>query len=56
MHEICTVRILSTTKGCDFTIKNEENGVITLLIPKSISENQEYSDYALTVYCLLQEL
>ena len=56
MHEICTVRILSITKGCDFTIKNEENGVITLLIPKSISENHEYSDYALTVYCLLQEL
>ena len=56
MHEICTVRILSTTKGCDFTIKNEENGVITLLIPKSISESREYSDYALTVYCLLQEL
>lgn len=48
--------ILSTTKGCDFTIKNEDNGDITLLIPKSISESHEYSDYALTVYCLLQEL
>lgn len=26
------------------------------MIPKSISESREYSDYALTVYCLLQEL
>lgn len=50
------MEVSSTTKGCDFTIKNEENGVITLLIPKSISESHEYSDYALTVYCLLQEL
>lgn len=48
--------ILTTMKGCDFTIKNEDKGVITLLIPKSISESHEYSDYALTVYCLLQEL
>lgn len=56
MHEIFTVRILSTTKGCDFTIKNEDKEFITLLIPKSISESHEYSDYALTVYCLLQEL
>ena len=28
----------------------------TLLIPKSISDNKEYSNYAVTVYCLLQEL
>ena len=56
MHEIFTVRISSTTKGCDFTIKNEDKEPITLLIPKSISESHEYSDYALTVYCLLQEL
>lgn len=56
MHEIFTVRILSTTKGCDFTIKNEDKESITLLIPKSISESREYSDYALTTYCLLQEL
>ena len=45
-------------KGCDFTIKNnnEDKESITLLIPKSISESREYSDYALVVYCLLQEL
>lgn len=43
-------------KGCDFTIKNEDKDPITLLIPKLISESREYSDYALTVYCLLQEL
>lgn len=29
---------------------------MTLLIPKSISDNKEYSNYAVTVYCLLQEL
>lgn len=28
----------------------------TLLIPKSISDNKKYSNYAITVYCLLQEL
>ena len=28
----------------------------TLLIPKSISDSNEYSNYAVTVYCLLQEL
>lgn len=28
----------------------------TLLIPKSISDSKEYSNYAITVYCLLQEL
>lgn len=56
MHEIFTSRVLSTTKGCDFTIKNKDKEPITLLIPKSISESHEYSDYALTVYCLLQEL
>lgn len=43
-------------KGCEFTIKNEDKESITLLIPKSISENHEYSNYALIVYCLLQEL
>ena len=48
--------ILTTTKGCDFAIKNEDKEPIILLIPKSISESHEYSDYALTVYCLLQEL
>lgn len=35
-------------------MKNKES--ITLLIPKSINESNEYSDYALAVYCLLQEL
>lgn len=48
--------ILTIMKGCDFTIKNEDKEPITLLIPKSISESHEYSDYALAVYCLLQEL
>ena len=56
MHEIFTLRNLTTMKGCDFTIKNEDKEPITLLIPKSISESHEYSNYALTVYCLLQEL
>lgn len=28
----------------------------TLLIPKSISDNKDYSNYAITVYCLLQKL
>lgn len=28
----------------------------TLLIPKSIGDSNEYSNYAITVYCLLQEL
>ena len=56
MHEIFTMRNSTTMKGCDFTIKNEDKEPITLLIPKSISESHEYSDYALTVYCLLQEL
>ena len=56
MHEIFTMRNSTTMKGCDFTIKNEDKEPITLLIPKSISESHEYSNYALTVYCLLQEL
>lgn len=58
MHKIFTLNNLSTMKGCDFTIKNnnEDKKSITLLIPKSISESREYSDYALVVYCLLQEL
>lgn len=47
---------LTITKGCDFTIKNEDKEPVILLIPKSISESHEYSNYALTVYCLLQEL
>lgn len=56
MHKIFTMRILISMKGCDFIIKNEGKESITLLIPKSISESHEYSNYALTVYCLLQEL
>lgn len=56
MHKIFTMKILTTMKGCDFIIKNEDKESITLLIPKSISECHEYSTYALTVYCLLQEL
>lgn len=56
MHKIFTMKILTTMKGRDFTIKNEDKESITLLIPKSISESHEYSTYALTVYCLLQEL
>ena len=47
---------LPTAKGCDFTIKNERKKSIILLIPKSIYESHEYSNYALAVYCLLQEL
>lgn len=35
--------------------KNATNN-ITLLIPKSLSENHEYSNYSIAVYCLLQEL
>ena len=56
MLKIFTSKVLLTMKGCDFTIKNEDKEPIILLIPKSISESHEYSDYALTVYCLLQEL
>ena len=56
MHFYFTLMILTIMKGCDFTIKNEDKEPITLLIPKSISESHEYSDYALAVYCLLQEL
>ena len=56
MHVFFTMRIMTTMKGGVFIIKNEDKESITLLIPKSISESHEYSDYAITVYCLLQEL
>lgn len=56
MHKIFTLKDLLVLKGCDFTIKNENKEPIIILIPKSISESHEYSDYALAVYCLLQGL
>lgn len=43
-------------KGRDFTYKNGTKESITLLIPKSLTDSHEYSNYALAAYCLLQEL
>ena len=43
-------------KGCDFTYKNDTKEPITLLVPKTISEDRDFSNYALAVYCLLQDL
>lgn len=43
-------------KGRDFTYKNDTKDQITLLVPKLLTDGHEYSNYALAVYCLLQEL
>lgn len=42
-------------KKSTYSNKGIENK-ITLLIPKSISDNNEYSNYSIAAYCLLQEL
>lgn len=43
-------------KGRDFTYKNDTKEPITLLVPKLLTDSHEYSNYALAVFCLLQEL